>query len=63
MKVTDKEKEIMVIENIIRLLKECLRIEIKNLDYQGMIRTIRDIQKCRKKLRTLTSDEKVMDGA
>lgn len=59
MKVNDKEKEIMVIQNIIRLLKECLRIQIDENDYEGMIRSIRDIQKCKKRLKRITEGEKI----
>jgi hypothetical protein len=56
--MTDNEKEISTIENIIRLLKECLRIQVINQDYDGIIRTIRDIYKCRKSLKRIIEGEK-----
>lgn len=56
MKVTDKEKEIIVIENIIRLLKECLEIYIKTGDYKEIFQTIRDLKKCRKEIKRLSEE-------
>ena len=55
------EKEIEVIENIINVLRRCLMIYVKERDYLRMIETMKDIMKCRKELEKIkkTSEVKI----
>lgn len=49
----DIEKEILVVENIIRLLKDCLAISRKNKRKEECKSTIKDIQLCENELKRL----------
>lgn len=53
MKEFDLEKEIKVVENIIRLLKDCLAISLKHNRKKECKSTIKDIQKCEGELQRL----------
>jgi hypothetical protein len=53
MKEFDLEREIKVVENIIRLLRDCLAISIKHKRKEECRSTIKDIQKCEEELQRL----------
>ena len=48
--------EIEVVENIIRLLNECLSISLKNKRKEEAKRTIQDIHLCKKELNRLKEE-------
>jgi hypothetical protein len=47
------EKEIHIIEGVIKLLNKCLRISLKNHNFKHAKRTRSDIQICKKELEKL----------
>jgi hypothetical protein len=51
------EKDIATVENIIRVLRRCLLIYVKERDYVRMIETMKDIMKCKKEIERLKKGE------
>lgn len=57
------EKEILVIQNIIRLLNECLSIALATKNKVSEKECIRDIQLCKKELAKLIAAKERENGA
>jgi len=47
------DREIEVIQNIIRVLKRCLRIHLKEKDIKGTVRTLHDIRIVKREMKKI----------
>jgi hypothetical protein len=54
------EREIEVVENIIRILNECLSISLKNKRKEEAKSTIKDIHLCKKELQRLKEQREAL---
>jgi hypothetical protein len=54
------EREIEVVENIIRILNECLSISLKNKRKEEAKSTIKDIHMCKKELQRLKEQREAL---
>ena len=54
------EREIEVVENIIRILNECLSISLKNKRKEEAKNTIKDIHMCKKELQRLKEQREAL---
>ena len=54
------EREIEVVENIIRILNECLSISLKNKRKEEAKSTIKDIHMCKKELQRLKEQKEAL---
>lgn len=58
----DKQCEIEVLENMIRILNECFVLFMKEMHYKSAKNTLSDIQKCKKELKRLKETESARDA-
>lgn len=59
----EKDKEIEVVENLIRILKRCLKISKDNKRFYEVIRIKHDILICKKELKLLKQEREKLKNA